>query len=146
MSPSTAQHAFEEHPVAGDDRRVLALDAGIGNERHGGRRVVLNALGNREDIFVINGNLAGENQARAIVPGERHGLAHAQHRIGGRLPQGFGIGQLGGGAGGADKTLLGKKRVGGSGGREQDDGRALGIDGLAVTGEMKVIKLGARAD
>ena len=81
-----ADKAFVQDGIAGRLRLAVALDEGIGVEHDGLRRLVLDAVGDREHVTVIHRDLAVKDEALAIIVGERHGRGFRQ-RIAIGLPQ-----------------------------------------------------------
>ena len=97
-------------------------------------------IGEREHVLVVDRDDALEDEARAIVPGQRHRLIGGQgFAVGG--PDGVEIGSLG--AARADEARLGPIGVRRAGRREQPDVRALRVDGLAIVLEDDVVDLAA---
>ena len=135
-----AGHAFE-HRKAARLRRAAAQDQRIGVQRHRLVGLVVDLVGDGEHVFVVDGDLAREHEAGAVVVGQRHRMARRQIAAGGRparLPrrrlERFVV---------ADEAGLGPIGIGGAGGREQHDVRALRVDGLAVGFQIEVVERGA---
>ncbi|MPL75568.1 hypothetical protein SDC9_21394 [bioreactor metagenome] len=78
---------FVQHIDAVALRNAVAGDDAIGGKTHRRAGVVLDALGDGEEVVVINRDRAGEAQARAVVPAQRDRGLRGQHGIGGRGPQ-----------------------------------------------------------
>ena len=57
---------------AGDRRRACPADQAIGIQRDTLVAGVTDRLGNGEEVVLVEGNAALEDQALAIVPGQRH--------------------------------------------------------------------------
>ena len=70
-----ADQAFKKNVDAGDMRRPLALNMGIGIECDRCAGAIFHFLLDREEVVVLGRKGAGKDQARSIVPGNRHRLA-----------------------------------------------------------------------
>ena len=129
-----------QHGVAGDVRLAAAQDQRIGAQRHGLGAGVLDQIGDREHVAVVDGDKALEVEARAVVPGQRHRLSgvsvlpsavQSVSRFGVLTP------------GRADEASLGPIGVGRAARRKQADVRALLVDRLAIVFEDDIVELAA---
>ncbi|MNZ79965.1 hypothetical protein D3C78_985840 [compost metagenome] len=127
----------------GRDRRlVVARHAAIGGEGDRSLSRVLDLVGDRDHVMLVDRNRAGENHALGIGVGEgdrggfRQLLAACQRPDGGRTGNAADFLC-------SNKTEFGEVAVLGVGGREQRDDRARVIDGLMVILEPDVIETGA---
>ena len=100
-----------------------------------------------EQVFVVDRDGAGEDEAFAIVPGQRDGRVDAKCsalRAGALLgPDRFGGRHFGLGGGVADPAELGIKRLRRAGRRQQDDRRRAGVDRFAEFQEPQVVDAAA---
>ncbi len=138
-----ADEAFVQNGVAGGRRTADAVHAREIVERDRLAGLVLDRVLHREQIFVVDRNDALEDEALAVVPGERQRLAGGKLvRIG--RPQ-----RLGRGQNGRVLDLAGHEAHFGVIGRraefrrQQRDDRARRVDGLAIVLERDVVEAGA---
>jgi len=132
------------------DKEVLHLwiavadNARIGEQGHIARAGVFNGLGNGEQIEIVHGKGAVEDEARAIVE------AQGDRGVGGQGgvvafdgPDRLAVGQGDAGSGGRGPTLFDEIGVGQTRGLEQGDDGGFGVDRFAILLELKIIDAGA---
>ena len=135
-----ADEAFVQHRIAGDIGLAVAQDEPIGPHRRRRAAFVGDRVGDGEHVLVVDRDDPLEDEALAVVPGQRHRLFRRQRfRVGG--PDGVEIGRLD--AAGADIAGRGPIGVGRAARREQPDQRAVFADRLAIVLEHEVVELAA---
>ena len=92
-----AEQALEQHVIPFQGRLIIAADTPPWKQLHRRAGIIAHPLFHREHVFIVDADFDLEDQARAIVPGQHHRLALAQHR-GGRRPDRVAIRQPGRGA------------------------------------------------
>ena len=140
--------ALVQHGIARRRRFALALDQRVGRERHRRLPLVGNALGNREHVVAVHRDLAREDEAVAVVEGQRdRGCRRELLAVG--LPQRVGIGQ-GQFAALLREAGLGVVRPRRARRRQQHDMRRPLIERLAVVLQREIVEpaalQGDRAD
>ena len=69
-----ALKSLVQHRIAGDIGHAVAQDEPVGLQRRGRAARIDDRVGDREHVFVVDRDDALEDEARAVVPGQRHRL------------------------------------------------------------------------
>ena len=120
-------------------RRAVARHQRIGKQRDRVVAFVLHLVFQGEQIAVVDRDGAAEDQACAVVIGQRHRMADAERARALLLPHRVRSRHRRGGAGGGHPAELGVERLRRARRREQHDGRRVAIDGLAILLERQIV-------
>ena len=134
-----ADQAFMQNVIALHLRRAVARDQRIGKQRDRVAALVRHLVFQGEQITVVDRDGAAEDQARAVVVGQRHRMVDAERARALLLPHRVRPRHRRGGAGGGHPAELGVERLRRARRREQHDGRRVRIDGLAIVLERQIV-------
>ena len=125
-----ADQAFMQNVIAEHRRRAVARDQRIGKQRDRRAALVGDLVLDGEQIMVVDRDGAGEDEALAVVVGQRHRMIDAERAGALLLPHRIGARHGRGGAGGRHPAEFGVIGVRRARRREQHDRRRIRIDGL----------------
>ncbi len=127
--------AFMQDPAGDGLGNVLARDIAVREQIHRRAALVGDAVGDREHVFVVDGDGAGEDQAMAIVPAQDHRMARRQDAAIHLGPFTAVIGHVGG----ADPAELRIIGIVGALGGQQHDLRRFGIDRVVILLQAQIV-------
>ena len=137
-----ADEAFVQHHVAFGPRLARARGERIGEQRHSLFGLVVDDVADGEHEVFVHRDDAAEHEPLAVVPRQRHRLVQREGFAVCR-PHGVGAGRGDVRSGLGDEAGLDEVWIGPPGGVQERDGRAAGLDGLAVIAQAHVVDAAA---